>query len=75
MKTSNGLKHTILGIVVGIGIVTSVAAIKTGPYSVGRFEMGRGMLDKAFVIDSVTGQVWDQDHPEFANPKMDKPKF
>jgi hypothetical protein len=56
MKIQIDLKSTLLGLVMGVGIMFTVGA-STAPKEVGTYQVAGGQLG-AVIIDTKTGQAW-----------------
>jgi hypothetical protein len=64
--------------VVGGITILSIGATLTHSNQPGRFQLGVGEGEKAYVIDTVSGQVWERDvhkYREFIEPKAAEAKF
>ena len=74
MKTQIDLKSAFIGLVLGAGIMFTVAAGTDG--SVGRYQItgittGNG-AGACFLADTKTGEVWAADLHQDWNPKADR---
>lgn len=61
-------KGFILGLALGLIVMATFAAVSQ-PVQIGRYQMGTGMLNKAYVIDTATGIVWHEDDVNFKSKK------
>jgi len=70
MKWRVDIKNTVLGVGLGIGLCLLAGAARNellGP--VGRFQMSCSQ-NNAYLVDTVTGQVWLNSEREFRSPKL-----
>jgi hypothetical protein len=74
MKNYSTPKQLALGLVLGATLVTAIGAMVSGSPTVGRFQLGTDK-SQALIIDTVTGQVWNQQDAEFSKPKLEVKKI
>ena len=78
MKKTNEVRSLLLGVAVGIVTIVGIGATLKHTNQPGRFQLGVGEGDRAYVIDTISGQVWERDArklKEFTEPKAVEFKF
>ncbi len=68
-------KNTLIGFVLGVIVTATLGATLTHYHEVGRFQIAAGDGNTAYVIDTVSGQVWSRipSAPHYAK-EFEKPK-
>lgn len=77
MKKSIDVKSLVIGILITVIIFLVLGAAQSTPNgSIGRFQLVSSVMsDEAFVVDTVSGQVWsdrESNQSKFYQPKSDK---
>jgi hypothetical protein len=71
-------RSLLTGVFLGVLVVLCLGAALRHGNQAGRFQLGVGDGQKAYVIDTVSGQVWekqDLNQKEFFAPKAEESKF
>ncbi len=78
MNNQTSSKNIIIGFALGVIITATLGATLKHNNEVGRFQIAAGANEDAFVVDTVTGEVWSRrpsatrSAVEFNLPKAEK---